>query len=70
MRNRRHCVSRTEPTTSNLIAEAELAERPPRWGIRRDALGIHAIAPVEYQIREGESSTRIMGRSASLSLNE
>ena len=44
----------TAPTTSNLIAEAELAERPPRWGIRRDALGIHAIAPVEYQIREGE----------------
>jgi 2-polyprenyl-6-methoxyphenol hydroxylase-like FAD-dependent oxidoreductase len=42
------------PTTSNLIAWAELAEKPPEWGTRRDALGIHAIAPVEYEIRDGE----------------
>jgi 2-polyprenyl-6-methoxyphenol hydroxylase-like FAD-dependent oxidoreductase len=33
----------SDPTTSNLIAEAELAETPPEWGIRRDALGIHAL---------------------------
>jgi 2-polyprenyl-6-methoxyphenol hydroxylase-like FAD-dependent oxidoreductase len=44
----------SDPTTSNLIAEAELAETPPQWGIRRDALGIHALAPVEYEIRNGE----------------
>jgi len=44
----------SDPTTSNLIAEAELAETPPEWGIRRDALGTHAIAPVEYEIRNGE----------------
>src|ERR1700694_284421 len=42
------------PTTSNLIAEAELAETPPEWGIRRDALGIHALGRVEYEIRNGE----------------
>jgi 2-polyprenyl-6-methoxyphenol hydroxylase-like FAD-dependent oxidoreductase len=44
----------SDPTTSNLIAEAELTETPSEWGIRRDALGTHAIAPVEYQIREGK----------------
>lgn len=42
------------PTTSNLIAWAELAERPAEWGTHRDALGIHAIAPVEYEIRDGK----------------
>jgi hypothetical protein len=30
-----------------LIAEAELAEEPPDWGIRRDALGIHALSRLE-----------------------
>ena len=44
----------SEPTTSNLIAVVELAENPPEWGIRRDALGIHSIAPVGYEIRDGE----------------
>ena len=42
------------PTTSNLIAEAELAGLPPEWGIRRDALGIHSIGRVDYEIRNGE----------------
>ena len=44
----------SDPTTSNLIAEAELADPPPEWGIRRDALGIHAIAPVNYGVRDGK----------------
>jgi 2-polyprenyl-6-methoxyphenol hydroxylase-like FAD-dependent oxidoreductase len=44
----------SDPTTSNLIAEAELAEKPPKWGIHRDALGTHALGPVEYEIRNGE----------------
>ena len=44
----------SNPTTSNLIAEAELAETPPEWGIRRDALGTHALGRVEYEIRNGE----------------
>jgi 2-polyprenyl-6-methoxyphenol hydroxylase-like FAD-dependent oxidoreductase len=43
----------SDPTTSNIIAEAELAEEPPEWGIRRDALGIHALGRVEYEIRDG-----------------
>jgi 2-polyprenyl-6-methoxyphenol hydroxylase-like FAD-dependent oxidoreductase len=44
----------SDPTTSNLIAVAELAEMPPEWGIRRDALGTHALGRVEYEIRNGE----------------
>jgi 2-polyprenyl-6-methoxyphenol hydroxylase-like FAD-dependent oxidoreductase len=42
-----------DPTTSNLIAEVEVAEEP-RWGIHRDALGIHSFGRVEYEIRDGE----------------
>ncbi len=42
-----------EPTISNLIAEVELAEEP-EWGLRRDALGIHGISRLEYEIRDGE----------------
>src|SRR5580693_3104962 len=44
----------SDPTISNLIAEAELAETPPQWGVRRDALGTHALGRVEYEIRDGE----------------
>jgi 2-polyprenyl-6-methoxyphenol hydroxylase-like FAD-dependent oxidoreductase len=33
----------SDPTTSNLIAEAELTEEPPQWGIYRDAVGIHVL---------------------------
>jgi 2-polyprenyl-6-methoxyphenol hydroxylase-like FAD-dependent oxidoreductase len=36
-----------DPTTSNLIAEAELAEELPEWGVRRDALGIHGLSRLE-----------------------
>jgi 2-polyprenyl-6-methoxyphenol hydroxylase-like FAD-dependent oxidoreductase len=36
----------TDPTTSNLIAEVELAEEPP-WGIRRDAIGIHGLSRLD-----------------------
>ena len=42
-----------EPTTSSLIAEVELAEEP-EWGIRRDALGVHGLSRVEYEVRDGE----------------
>src|SRR5262249_15415642 len=35
-----------DPTTSCLIAEAELAEEP-RWGIRRDAVGIHSLSKID-----------------------
>jgi 2-polyprenyl-6-methoxyphenol hydroxylase-like FAD-dependent oxidoreductase len=43
----------SDPTTSNLIAEAEMAEEPP-LGIRRDATGIHSIGRAEYEIRDGQ----------------
>src|ERR1700755_1126898 len=43
----------SDATTSNLIAVAELAETP-EWGVRRDALGTHALGRVEYEIRNGE----------------
>ncbi len=42
-----------DPTTSALIAEAELAEEP-ELGIRRDARGIHSFGRLEYEIRDGE----------------
>jgi 2-polyprenyl-6-methoxyphenol hydroxylase-like FAD-dependent oxidoreductase len=44
----------SEPTTSNLIAVAELETEPPEWGIRRDAIGIHALGRIEYEIRDGK----------------
>ena len=42
-----------DPTTSSLIAEVEMTEQPD-LGIRRDALGMHALGRVEYEIRDGE----------------
>jgi len=42
-----------DPTTSNLIAEVEMAEEP-ELGIRRDDKGIHALGRLEYEIRDGE----------------
>ncbi len=44
----------SDPTTSNLIAEVELADPPPEWGMRRDATGIHGLSRVDYEIRDGE----------------
>src|SRR5213595_1856911 len=35
-----------DPTTSQLIAEVELAEEPD-WGLRRDARGIHSLSRLE-----------------------
>jgi 2-polyprenyl-6-methoxyphenol hydroxylase-like FAD-dependent oxidoreductase len=42
-----------DPTTSALIAEVELAEEA-EWGTRQDAIGIHGLGRVEYEIRDGE----------------
>jgi 3-(3-hydroxy-phenyl)propionate hydroxylase len=36
----------SDPTTSNLIAQVELAEEPV-WGIRHDALGKHALSRLD-----------------------
>jgi 2-polyprenyl-6-methoxyphenol hydroxylase-like FAD-dependent oxidoreductase len=42
-----------DPTTSALIAEVEMAEEP-ELGMRQDAVGVHGIGRVEYEIRDGE----------------
>src|SRR5665213_2064892 len=42
-----------DPTRSNLIAEVEMTEEP-ELGIRRDAVGIHGLGRLEYEIRDGE----------------
>jgi 2-polyprenyl-6-methoxyphenol hydroxylase-like FAD-dependent oxidoreductase len=42
-----------DATRSNLIAEVEMTEEP-ELGIRRDALGVHGIGRLEYEIRDGE----------------
>ena len=40
-------------TTSALIAEVEFAEEA-EWGTRQDAIGIHGLGRVDYEIRDGE----------------
>ena len=40
-----------DPTTSNLIAEVELAGEPSEWGIRRDARGIHSLSKMDDGVR-------------------
>jgi 2-polyprenyl-6-methoxyphenol hydroxylase-like FAD-dependent oxidoreductase len=42
-----------DPTTSWLIAEVEMAEEP-KWGFHQDALGVHALGRVEYEVRDGK----------------
>jgi 2-polyprenyl-6-methoxyphenol hydroxylase-like FAD-dependent oxidoreductase len=42
-----------DPTTSSLIAQVEMTEEP-ELGIRRDALGVHALGREEYEVRDGE----------------
>jgi 2-polyprenyl-6-methoxyphenol hydroxylase-like FAD-dependent oxidoreductase len=42
-----------DPTRSNLIAEVEMTEEPT-LGTRRDAVGVHALGRLEYEIRDGE----------------
>lgn len=50
-----------EPTTSNIIAEAELSEEPATWGIKRDARGISAL----YQDGRWKARRHPSDRSAS-----
>lgn len=37
----------SEPTLSHLIAEVELRDEPPRWGLFDDAIGRHALSTLE-----------------------
>jgi 3-(3-hydroxy-phenyl)propionate hydroxylase len=52
-----------DPTLSCLIAEAELAEEP-KWGLRRDAIGVHAFGklgegkPVRVMVTERHIGSR------------
>ncbi len=48
-----------DPTISYLIAEVELAEEPPEWGVRHDGLGVHGLSrlddgPVRVMVTERE----------------
>jgi 2-polyprenyl-6-methoxyphenol hydroxylase-like FAD-dependent oxidoreductase len=42
-----------DASKSNLIAEAEVTEEP-ELGIRKDAVGVHGIGRLEYEIHDGE----------------
>jgi 2-polyprenyl-6-methoxyphenol hydroxylase-like FAD-dependent oxidoreductase len=42
-----------DASKSNLIAEAEMSEEP-ELGMRKDAIGVHAIGRLDYEIRDGE----------------
>jgi 2-polyprenyl-6-methoxyphenol hydroxylase-like FAD-dependent oxidoreductase len=42
-----------EASKSNLIAEVSVSQEP-ELGIRRDAVGVHGIGRLEYEIRDGE----------------
>jgi 2-polyprenyl-6-methoxyphenol hydroxylase-like FAD-dependent oxidoreductase len=42
-----------DATKSNLIAEVEMTEEPV-LGIRHDAIGVHGLGRLEYEIRNGE----------------
>jgi 2-polyprenyl-6-methoxyphenol hydroxylase-like FAD-dependent oxidoreductase len=42
-----------DATRSNLIAEVEMTEEPD-LGTRHDAIGVHALGRLEYEIRDGE----------------
>jgi 2-polyprenyl-6-methoxyphenol hydroxylase-like FAD-dependent oxidoreductase len=42
-----------DPTTSSLLAQAEMTEEP-ETGIRRTPTGTHAIGKVEYEIKDGQ----------------
>ena len=53
-----------DPTTSTLIAEVEMTERP-ELGMRRDARGVHGLGRVEYEIRDGKVVFSDTGRCAS-----
>ena len=42
-----------DPTTSNILAEVEMTEKPP-YGVHRSAAGTYAFGREEYEIKGGE----------------
>ncbi len=42
-----------DPTTSNILAEVEMTEKPP-YGVHRSAAGTYAFGREEYEIKDGK----------------
>jgi len=42
-----------DPTTSNILAEVQMTEKPP-YGVHRSAAGLYAFGREEYEIKNGE----------------
>jgi 3-(3-hydroxy-phenyl)propionate hydroxylase len=49
-----------DATTSNILAEVEMTEKPP-YGVHRSPLGTYAFGREEYEIRNGEIIYREIG---------
>jgi 3-(3-hydroxy-phenyl)propionate hydroxylase len=60
----------SDATTSNLIAEVELAEEPPEWGIRRDAIGIHGLSRLDDGTVRAMVTERGVGASTEPTLGD
>jgi 2-polyprenyl-6-methoxyphenol hydroxylase-like FAD-dependent oxidoreductase len=58
-----------DATTSNLIAEVELAEEP-EWGMRRDALGIHGLNRSDHGSVRVLVGEQVPGKSAEPTLRD
>jgi 3-(3-hydroxy-phenyl)propionate hydroxylase len=49
-----------DPTTSNILAEVEMTEKPP-YGVHRSSAGTHAFGRSEYEIKDGEVTYKDVG---------
>ena len=58
-----------DPTTSNLIAEVEMAEEP-EWGLRRDARGIHGLSRLDHGPVRVMVTEQRLGRTGEPSLRD
>ena len=58
-----------DPTTSNLIAEVEMAEEP-EWGLRRDARGIHGLSRLDHGPVRVMVTEQRLGRTTEPSLRD
>src|SRR5262245_49751450 len=58
-----------DPTTSNLIAEVELAEEP-EWGMRHDAGGIHSLSRAEEGVVRVLVTEQHLGRTGEPTLRD
>lgn len=59
----------SDPTISHLLAEVEFTTTPPRYGMFEDALGKHALSPLEDGVTKGVMVTeRALGESGEVPL--